>query len=286
MRAISWCFRDFDNFIAIIDNHLPQTGVNQKFDLPVISYDEFKSKHSKNECIICISLYNPDKADEVRKIVRADGYVSFIHREIINVKKGQYFDFFHENNLFVPDEVFVHMGSSDGYNEECFVEHVENKYKKIIAFEPSPFNFEKCKEALVNLRDCHVVKAGCGDKSGVIKFHEEFTGDLGGYYGSKVSDKGNMEIKIFALDEYWDEYCKNDIVTLIAMDTEGYELKALQGAAGIIKEHKPKLAISIYHKHEDIYEIPLYIKSLNPDYKLAIRLYGNNFIDDGICYAY
>lgn len=59
-------------------------------------------------------------------------------------------------------------------------------------------------------------------------------------------------------------------IDFIKMDIEGSELAALKGAAGAIRMHKPKLAICIYHKYEDIFEIPLFIKSLVPDYKIFI----------------
>lgn len=68
------------------------------------------------------------------------------------------------------------------------------------------------------------------------------------------------------------------------MDVEGAELIALKGAEQTIKKYKPKLAISIYHKPNDLWEIPLLIKSWVPEYKIYIRHY-NVVSSETIMYA-
>ena len=58
------------------------------------------------------------------------------------------------------------------------------------------------------------------------------------------------------------------------MDVEGEEYEALKGAARIIEEQKPKLAISVYHKNEDIFLIPQLLLELRKDYKFYLRHYS------------
>ena len=62
-------------------------------------------------------------------------------------------------------------------------------------------------------------------------------------------------------------------MTFIKLDVEGAERKALQGARKTIKRDRPRLAVSVYHKAEDIIELPAYILSLHEDYRLYLRHY-------------
>lgn len=47
------------------------------------------------------------------------------------------------------------------------------------------------------------------------------------------------------------------------------------GARNTLLNYKPKLAISLYHKNEDLYEIPLWLNLLVPEYKFYLRHYSN-----------
>ena len=59
--------------------------------------------------------------------------------------------------------------------------------------------------------------------------------------------------------------------TIIKMDVEGFEREAIWGSAINIAHNTPKMMVSLYHRNEDIFELPLLIKKLNPAYKLYIR---------------
>ena len=40
-----------------------------------------------------------------------------------------------------------------------------------------------------------------------------------------------------------------------------------------IKNDRPKLLLSVYHNHEDLYEIPRMINKIDKDYKYYLRQY-------------
>ena len=88
------------------------------------------------------------------------------------------------------------------------------------------------------------------------------------------------QVDVVALDTYAKEF-----PTIIKMDIEGFELEALKGAENIIRTLKPKLVICIYHKILDFYEIPMYLKSLVPEYKFKVRQHELGFCET-VLYAY
>jgi hypothetical protein len=57
------------------------------------------------------------------------------------------------------------------------------------------------------------------------------------------------------------------------MDIEGAEMPALGGAIETIRKFKPKLAISVYHRTQDLYEVPQLIKNIDSRYKFYLGHY-------------
>lgn len=59
-------------------------------------------------------------------------------------------------------------------------------------------------------------------------------------------------------------------VTVLKLDVEGGEREAIMGARRHI-ENGAKILCSLYHRSEDMFDLPLLIKSINPELKFYIR---------------
>lgn len=86
----------------------------------------------------------------------------------------------------------------------------------------------------------------------------------------KSSDSSAKHIKTTSIDSF---VRHNNIphIDFIKMDIEGSELEALKGAEQTINQHKPKLAIAVYHQLKDFWEIPQWIDSLKLGYTFRLR---------------
>ena len=142
-------------------------------------------------------------------------------------------------------------------------------------FDRSEFRVDVVKQKeIYNYVEAEIFPFGTWSEKKTLHFNTR------GDSGSHIAETGE-EILVMPIDEVINPEEK---VTFIKMDVEGSEKKALLGAKQIVSKYKPKLAICIYHKVEDFWEIPLLIKQLNPEYHIYIRNYEDR-IDETVCYA-
>ena len=175
-------------------------------------------------------------------------------------RKDQYFP---EGIIKLSEnEVFVDGGAYTGDTLLAFIRKAKNKYAKCYAFEPEPANAAKL-NALAgrqSFRDVNIIAKGLWSKADTLRFAA-----AEGETGSAISAAGGMNIETGTIDALAPD------ATFIKLDVEGVELEALKGAAQTIKKNQPKLAVCLYHKPGDMFEIPLFIKSLVPEYRLFLR---------------
>jgi len=92
--------------------------------------------------------------------------------------------------------------------------------------------------------------------------------------------EGGISIKTMSIDDVIKD---NNLhgVDFIKMDVEGAELESLQGAINTISCYRPKLAIAVYHRPDDIVRIPRFIDSLDLSYKFYLdhfTIYGEETV--------
>ena len=231
-------------------------------DLPVLSLDDIKKEHCKNSLIMIASYgYQDEMHRQLRDMgIPEELIFQYKNIELFGKRGSQYFD------VFAPSEkeVFVDAGAFDGETIRDFCKWTKGVYKKIYAFEPIAAMCDKIQKDVENSKIQHVqlINAATWDKKETIRFDDDGS-------SSCINDNGSVVVQGADIDSV----VKDETVTYIKMDIEGSELKALQGAKKTIIRNRPRLAICIYHKPEDIIEIPSYILELVPEYKFYIRHY-------------
>lgn len=60
-------------------------------------------------------------------------------------------------------------------------------------------------------------------------------------------------------------------VDFIKYDVEGAEAAAIRGSAETIRTCRPRLLVSLYHRTEDLFALPMQLERLRPDYRFYLR---------------
>jgi FkbM family methyltransferase len=183
------------------------------------------------------------------------GFGQYSYGDIVELKKG---------------DVFIDGGACLGETSLWAAQKV-GEGGKVYAFEPNPqiygslqLNISKYK----NMKDIILpLNFALGANSGFMNFKDKGV-------GSSLHQKGKIKVAVTALDHYLMRNPTNKL-DFIKLDVEGAEQAALLGAAETIKRFMPKLAICVYHRPADIYEIPILLKNICSSYKFFLRHCSN-----------
>ena len=154
-----------------------------------------------------------------------DGDYQKEHRDgILNFLKTQGVEF---NNCL---DVGAHVG--------VWLKDLQKTFKMVYAFEPIS-DVRECLKKNVEKDNYLLFDFGLGDKNEkvMVNYIPEETGN------TYVSDHGNREIQIRRLDEI-----KLPKIDYIKIDAEGYEIKVLQGAEGLITRDEPYIHVEVKQK--------------------------------------
>lgn len=222
-------------------------------------------------------LSNLDRIGEARKLL-CDGRSVDVYDDIIKFKlsgKPEYL-YFSE----CPEEetfsllsggygAYVDLGAYTGDTVKKALSLCPS-IKKVCAFEPANKPFEKLSQycASVPCVDFNLVRACAWDKTESLEISD------GGGRGSHISSSTSLSgaktktVVCTSPDNACNFYGEK---LLIKYDVEGAEEKALCGSASLIKNNDTELAVSLYHRSEDIFSLILLAHKLMPERKLYLR---------------
>ena len=196
---------------------------------------------------------------------------------------NQYFDdlvLIHSNSV----RTFIDVGSFDGSSS---IEAVSwfPKLKRIFLFDPNKESLNVSKKNLTKIGTklkLKFLELGLSNEESVLKFYDYGSGsslNVGKY--SNLSNK-SFEVKVTKLDNL-----KLDLDSLVylKLDVEGNELSALQGSKSMIRHHKPLIAVCVYHKVNDLWEIPNWINKLGLNYSFYLRHYSAHTLSETVLYC-
>lgn len=173
--------------------------------------------------------------------------------------------------LLSDGEIFDILGACDfeytldlgAYNGDTALELVDRcpKLKTVIAVEPDERNFKKLcfNTTLTGKVEPHFNAAW--DKKEILTFTK------GG--GRGIHRKGGLKtVDVMGIPA--DDLTEGRRIDYIKIDVEGEERNAILGCSETIVKDSPALRIALYHKSADIFEIPLMIHTIDPNYSFEL----------------
>ncbi|MDE7244470.1 MAG: FkbM family methyltransferase [Oscillospiraceae bacterium] len=257
-----WLVRYNTNVTFVIDKY--KTGEIEGW--PVISLDDFLKLPDCKEYVIIITVGKENVLKEITAELAKHDLRYVLAYSDLQYSQLQYFDL---PELKLQNEFFVDAGALDGNTTRYLLDHFKKNHAYV--FEPNPQQFSITEKNLKTYPNTELFPYGLYDRDTALCF------DVRSYDASsaRISENGSIQIEVRRLDNL----LRDKKVTFIKMDIEGSELAALRGGEKIIREQRPKLAVSVYHKPEDIWEIPRLLLDCHPDYQLYLRHYSISYTE-------
>ena len=257
----NWLVKSFPdmNWVGYADNEPHNSIMN---GLPVYQSMDFLSEYKNPVIVIATTFFHNEIYRQLLSAGISRDRIIDAGKMMLDLFETQYFDLPYLKHD--DEEVFVDAGCFDGMTVRNFIRWSGGNYKEILSFEPDETCYRECREKLKDVKNLTLENIGLWSGKDVLRFHGTGASD------SKIDANGEIQIKVGKLDDI--AHDRN--VSFIKMDIEGAEREAIIGARNIIKSQKPKMAVSIYHKKEDIWELPKLLIEINPEYKFYLRHYS------------
>lgn len=234
-------------------------------DLPVAgdtTFDVAFYKRHQKELLDVLSLWRDDASASVYLSVlnyKLSGDICYLKNAYQS--KEEIYNFLPLNHIRCCMDVGAYRG--DTLTEMMtFFPHLQ----KAIAIEPDKKSYVKLKSfANAACIPIKTVNAAAWNQIGETVFHQ--SGNRNSSLVGASHEHDNLMIPLMTVDSL----TSGERIDYIKYDVEGAEAEALLGSSATIQRDRPILAVSIYHRTEDIFALPLLMKALCPDYSFILR---------------
>jgi FkbM family methyltransferase len=162
----------------------------------------------------------------------------------------------------LPAKHITAMADLGAYNGDTAREAMEKcpELAFVLAVEPDRRNFRKLSDWAAN-----------GTENCVIECHGVAISNTRGEAAFDASGNRNAGLCTGRTDatvatDTLDNLLGGRPIDYVKFDVEGAEHAALLGAAQSIRTHRPALRVAAYHRSEDLFDLPLLLAELCPDY--------------------
>lgn len=230
--------------------------------LPVLSLGAFQEKYPDGMVIISTKLYYREIWEQLLEAGVCEEAIVNLGMEYEKLNHRQYFDLPQLKSRQVETEVFIDGGAYDGGTAIDFTKWSPGG-GSVIAWEPDCDNQKKCRKLFEEKGLTYeLISKGLWNEKAELRLKMDQT-------ASRITEDGDIRIEVDSIDNL-----VKAPATFIKMDIEGSEYQALRGAEKTIQKYKPRLAICVYHKPEDIWELPWLIHEIHPEYRFYLRHYS------------
>lgn len=138
------------------------------------------------------------------------------------------------------------------------------KLSEAWAFEPDRRSFRKLSDfsAALTFPKIHTVHAAAWSENTALSFADTGNRNAGAFALGK-----QIEVEAKSLDSVLGDAR----IDYIKYDVEGAEREAILGSEKTIAAYRPRLLVSIYHRSEDLFALPLLLHEKFPEYRFYLR---------------
>ena len=275
------------NFIILLSfaSSLPDVINNIKYiasqnelyapDVPVTGSDLFDLAFFRSRIDLFRRAYNLLADDESRNIFcnvvlyKLTGDISYLFNAESNVD-----DVFTDVLRTSKYRTFADLGAYNGDTIRQLLNYTDT-VRRVLALEPDKRSYKRLEKYAADEDRCEILlsRAAAWDKSEILSFDSGGNRNSNVYSGVSFQAPVTNKVEIFGatLDELVAEH-SFDSLDYIKYDVEGAEEPAILGSVNTINKFAPDVLISLYHRSEDLYSLPLLFSRIaKPEYKYYLR---------------